>query len=119
MAITGNKTEVVESIISDISIGIWDFGPCEPCGAKEDGSCCGCPKEWVYQEKLAPYKEVLGEDAFGETVAIGKLKHQIATAQEELEKREKKLEKLLSPKHTEMLKKRAEVTAYFSAFGED
>lgn len=119
MSLPSGKHALMESIFRDISLGILDGGPCEKCGAKANGSCCGCTEEVVYREKLAPYIQTLGADALTEAIAVGALKRRIAEDQKELEKRQKKLELLLSPEYEAMQKKQAEVTAYFNNIKED
>lgn len=110
---TQEKLIMVQDIYKDINSEIWDDGPCERCGARANGSCCGCPEERKYQAKLSPYIEALGKEALAEAVTIGKLNHQIAKNQVEIEKRSKKLLTFLSDEYAVMKEKQAQVEAYF------
>lgn len=108
-----NRQDMANSIIHDILQGIWYEDPCEKCRARTDGSCCGCPDERAYRDKIKPYVDSLGEDTFFEVCAVGRLTVQVNDIQRKLKTHYKRLDMLLSPKHQEMLKRKAEVTAYF------
>lgn len=113
MANNENKKNMVDEIIKDICLGIFPKNPCEHCNAGEEGYCYGCPAADDYYEELTSYRDVLGEEALTEAIAVGKLESKITELQEDIVKHQKKLEKFISPKYEEMVKKRAEVTAYF------
>lgn len=108
------RERLAAEIITALTEGSWYQDPCFECSARKNGSCCGCKDGLGYEKQIQDYRESLGDEAFNEVVAIGRLEHSIRDTKKAITGHRVKLARFLTPLYDEMVKKREEVTEFFS-----